>query len=165
MNYFELLHLPIDFEVDLAILNENYRQVQKTVHPDNFAMGSDAERRFAMEQTTELNQALQILKHPLKRAQYLLQLNGFETEEGIKNIAEDFLFEQLTLRETLSEINDFTELNVFLANLENKIQTLLNEFKSNYQNKHWHSAQETVDKLQFLYKLHDQAMQLEETLA
>ena len=165
MNYFELLHLPIDFEVDLAILNENYRQVQKTVHPDNFAMGSDAERRFAMEQTTELNQALQTLKHPLKRAQYLLQLNGFETEEGIKNIAEDFLFEQLTLRETLSEINDFTELNVFLANLENKIQTLLNEFKSNYQNKHWHLAQETVDKLQFLYKLHEQAMQLEETLA
>jgi len=165
VNYFELLHLPIDFEVDLAVLNENYRQVQKTVHPDNFAMGSDAERRFAMEQTTELNQALQILKHPLKRAQYLLQLSGFEHQEGIKNIAEDFLFEQLTLRETLSEINDFTELNVFLADLEKKIQILLNEFKSNYQSKHWHLAQETVDKLQFLYKLHEQAMQLEETLA
>lgn len=165
MNYFELLHLPIDFEVDLAVLNENYRQVQKNVHPDNFAMGSDAERRLAMEQTTELNQALQTLKHPLKRAQYLLQLNGFEPQEEIKNIAEDFLFEQLTLRETLSEINDFTTLNVFLADLEKKIQTLLNKFKSNYQIKNWHLAQETVDKLQFLYKLHDQAMQLEETLA
>jgi molecular chaperone HscB len=165
MNYFELLHLPIDFEVDLAVLNENYRQVQKTVHPDNFAMGSDAERRFAIEQTTELNQALQTLKHPLKRAQYLLQLQGVETQEGIKNIAEDFLFEQLTLRETLSEINDFTELNVFLAELENKIQNLLSEFKKFYQNKALHSAQETVDKLQFLYKLHEQAMQLEETLA
>lgn len=165
MNYFELLHLPIDFEVDLAVLNENYRQVQKNVHPDNFAMGSDAERRLAIEQTTELNQALQTLKHPLKRAQYLLQLNGFEPQEEIKNIAEYFLFEQLTLRETLSEINDFTTLNVFLADLEKKIQTLLNEFKSNYQIKNWHLAQETVDKLQFLYKLHDQAMQLEETLA
>ncbi len=165
MNYFELLRLPMDFEVDLAILNENYRQVQKTVHPDNFAMGSDAERRLAMEQTTELNQALQTLKHPLKRAQYLLQLQGLEEQEGIKNIAEDFLFEQLTLRETLSEINDFTELNVFLAELEKKIQNLLSVFKNFYQNKELPSAQETVDKLQFLYKLHEQAMQLEETLA
>lgn len=165
MNYFELLHLPMNFEVDLVILNENYRQAQQMVHPDKFATGSDAERRFAMEQTTELNQALQTLKHPLKRAQYLLQLQGVETQEGIKNIAEDFLFEQLTLRETLSEINDFTELNVFLAELENKIQNLLSEFNNFYQNKALHSAQETVDKLQFLYKLHEQAMQLEETLA
>ncbi len=165
MNYFELLRLPMDFEVDLTVLNENYRQVQKAVHPDNFAMGSDAERRLAMEQTTELNQALQTLKHPLKRAQYLLQLQGLEEQEGIKNIAEDFLFEQLTLRETLSEINDFTELNVFLAELEKKIQNLLSLFKNFYQNKELPSAQETVDKLQFLYKLHEQAMQLEETLA
>ncbi|MEY3218715.1 MAG: hypothetical protein RIT27_72 [Pseudomonadota bacterium] len=165
MNYFELLRLPIEFEIDLAVLNENYRQIQKTVHPDNFATGSDVERRFAMEQTTELNEALQTLKHPLKRAQYLLELQGFEIEEGIRNIAEDFLFEQLTLRETLSEINDFTDLNVFLAELETKIQRLLSEFQNNYQSKNWNSAQETVDKLQFLYKLHDQAMQLEETLA
>jgi molecular chaperone HscB len=165
VNYFELLRLPIEFEIDLAVLNENYRQIQKTVHPDNFATGSDVERRFAMEQTTELNEALQTLKHPLKRAQYLLELQGFEIEEGIRNIAEDFLFEQLTLRETLSEINDFTDLNVFLAELETKIQRLLSEFQNNYQSKNWNSAQETVDKLQFLYKLHDQAMQLEETLA
>lgn len=165
MNYFELLRLPVDFEIDLVALNENYRQAQQAVHPDKFATGSDAERRFAIEKTTELNQALQTLKHPLKRAQYLLQLQGLENQESIKNIAEDFLFDQLTLRETLSEINDFTELNVFLAELENKIQNLLNQFKNNYQNKELHSAQETVDKLQFLYKLHEQAMQLEETLA
>lgn len=164
MNYFELLHLPVDFDIDLTVLNENYRQLQKTVHPDNFAMGSDTQRRLAMEQTTDLNQALQTLRHPLKRAQYLLQLQGVNPQE-VLHLAEDFLFEQLTLRETLAEINNFTDLNVFLADLEKKIQNLLDEFKHFYQHQQLSAAQQTVDKLQFLYKLHEQAMQLEETLA
>ncbi|MGZ5101278.1 MAG: Fe-S protein assembly co-chaperone HscB, partial [Usitatibacter sp.] len=66
--------------MDPARLEQHYRELQSQVHPDRFASGTEAERRVAMQWATRANEAYQTLKNPLKRARYLVELNGIDLQ-------------------------------------------------------------------------------------
>lgn len=109
-NYFQLFGLNESFEIDLGALAERYRQLQRALHPDRFASGSDQERRLSLQQAAHVNAAFQTLKDPLQRAQYLLQLRGLDLSQGRGTINDlEFLESQLELREALSEIPAATD--------------------------------------------------------
>ena len=73
-DFFTLLDLPKSFAVDQATLDDRFRQLQREVHPDRFAAADDAARRASMMLATQINEAYQTLRSPLKRAIYLLKL-------------------------------------------------------------------------------------------
>ena len=95
-NYFELMGLPTQFEIDLTLLDQHYRTLQSEVHPDRFVTASANERMQSMQVATQANEAYQTLKNTTARARYLLQLNGVETlEESNKAMPADFLMKQM----------------------------------------------------------------------
>ena len=110
-NHFELFGLAPAFALDLAHLDRAYRDIQAEVHPDRFAHAGDAERRASMQMTTQVNEAYRTLKSPVRRAKYLLELNGvdvgFETNTAMPP---EFLMEQMELREKLEEARDVKTL-------------------------------------------------------
>ena len=59
-NYFEIFGLPIDFNVDMERLAERYRELQKELHPDRFAAGTEHEKRLSMQWSTLVNTANEI---------------------------------------------------------------------------------------------------------
>ena len=73
---FAVLGVPRAFDQDGAALEDRFRAVSRKLHPDRFARASPQERRFALEQTTRLNDAWRSLKDPVKRAEHLLELRG-----------------------------------------------------------------------------------------
>jgi molecular chaperone HscB len=81
-NYFELFDFPVDFDIDGELLAQRYRKLQQVVHPDNYANASEKERRLALQKTAQINEAFQVLKHPMSRGRYLLQLQGVDTQEA-----------------------------------------------------------------------------------
>ena len=83
-----------------AALDEKFRALSRKLHPDRFARASPQERRFALEQTTVLNEAYRTLKDPVRRAEHLLALRGVS---GEPKMAPDFLEETLDDREKLAE--------------------------------------------------------------
>jgi molecular chaperone HscB len=101
-NHFELFGLEPAYALDGAALEQAYRDIQSKIHPDRFAHAGDAERRASMQWTTRVNEAFRVLKDPVQRAKYLLELNGvdvaFETNTSMPS---DFLMRQLELREAL----------------------------------------------------------------
>ncbi|MBI3771713.1 MAG: Fe-S protein assembly co-chaperone HscB [Gammaproteobacteria bacterium] len=104
-NYFQLFDLNESFEIDLDVLAEHYRQLQRVLHPDRFASAPDQERRLSLQQAAHVNAAFQTLKDPLQRAQYLLQLRGLDLSQGRGTINDlEFLEAQIELREALAEI-------------------------------------------------------------
>ena len=104
-NYFELFGLPVSFDVDTAGLTEHYRELQRVVHPDRYASGTEQERRLSMQGATFLNEALDTLRDPLKRAHYLLRLKGVDPDQSQNQPMDPaFLMEQMELREELSEL-------------------------------------------------------------
>jgi molecular chaperone HscB len=96
--------LPMRFAVDEARLNEAFREVQAQVHPDKHAAAGDAGRRVAMQWSTRANEAYQTLKHPLRRATYLLELRGADIgAENNTAMEPAFLMQQMEWREAVED--------------------------------------------------------------
>lgn len=110
-NHYQLFHLPQQFGIDMAALDHAYRDVQGQVHPDKFVNGSDAEKRVAMQWATRANEGYQTLRHPLKRAAYLCELNGVDLQvESSTVMPMEFLMQQMEWREALEDVRAARDL-------------------------------------------------------
>lgn len=170
-NYFELFTLPVAFEVDGKKLANHYRELQRAVHPDRYANATEQEKRLSMQAATHLNDALNMLKKPLLRAQYLLELKGVDMRVASSITDGSFLMEQMELREELAGIKEQSDPYDAVAGLMNRIrshiQTLLREISEQFEAgtpQALEQAKQSVSKLQFLYKLSTQVEELEEEL-
>ncbi|OYY50200.1 MAG: Fe-S protein assembly co-chaperone HscB, partial [Polynucleobacter sp. 35-46-207] len=96
-NYFDFFGLQQQFNLDL----------QKEVHPDRHARGSDSEQRLAMQMATYANAAFQTLKNPIQRGLYICRLHGVDANlETNTAMPAAFLMKQMEWRESLEEQED-----------------------------------------------------------
>ena len=103
-NHFALFGLPVRFSIDTEALERAWRAVQGAVHPDRFAGASDAQRRMALQYSTQINEAHDTLKDPVRRATYLCALHGVEVDaESNTAMPSDFLVQQMEWRESLED--------------------------------------------------------------
>ena len=106
-NHFELFELPQRYALDLALLEERYRERSRHWHPDRFSRAPAAERVAVLARATDLNEAYRVLRSEARRAQYLLKLHGVDVaKEGPNNslaVDPEFLGAILELREELVE--------------------------------------------------------------
>ena len=160
-NYFELFHLPQAYAVDLQQLDSAYRDVQSQVHPDRYALATEAERRVAMQWATLANEAYQALKKPLARAEYLLKLGGVDPElESNTSMPVDFLMAQMEWREELAEAVSSKSVSA-LSGLSSRLQSEMNAMLSRLgatidQEQDLPAAALLVRKLKFLHKLDEE---------
>lgn len=103
--YFSLFSIEPIFAVDVAALEQKYFALQRQYHPDRFVGKPEEERRRALNLSMQVNDAYHILKDPLKRAQYLLSLNGIQVngEKDTIKPTQPLLIELMELREQLEE--------------------------------------------------------------
>ncbi len=76
-----MLGVPRKFHLDGGELETRYLTLQKETHPDRFAKALPRERLEAVVRNTELNDAYKVLKNEVKRAEYLLKLEGIDLGE------------------------------------------------------------------------------------
>lgn len=169
-NYFEIFGLPIDFQIDTSLLTERYRELQKVVHPDRFVNASDRDRRLAVQQSAHINEALNTLKSPLKRARYLLQLNGVEfDDEKETTVDPEFLMEQIELREAVANVQQqddpFSSLNQLMQSISEKKTDMIGQLQNLISQQAYEAAKIQVQKLQFMEKLMHECEGLEQDLA
>ncbi len=171
-NYFELFGLPGQFHLDLTELATRYRDLQRVVHPDRYSNAGDQEKRLAMQGATLVNEAYDTLKDPLKRAQYMMQLNGVDANgENLTTSDGAFLMQQMQLREALEEVKDEEDPLSAVADLLDTITKAINAqiarlavlLESNSPHD-MDQARECIYKMQFLNKLHAEAEALEAEL-
>lgn len=167
-NYFELFELPQQYEIDLADLNARYRKLQQQFHPDRYASASAQERRMAMELTASINEGLRILKDPVSRGRYLLELSGTPMNDETDTVMEPaFLMEQMELREQLDAVRDADNKTSALLAVSDvveqayagRVKQLAAEFTGDT-----HKARNIIRELQFLQKLKKQIEDMEESL-
>lgn len=172
MNYFQLFGLEAKFQLDLAELSATYQALQKTVHPDRFAHSSSQEQLLAVQKSAEINDALQTLKQPINRGEYLLKLRGTVLPSEQQSFSDvSFLMEQMELREMLADIEHATDADaaIFAAQETLDIQSqhlwqqleqqLLKDEESCNQ-----SAGEILRKLKFYQKLQVELERIEDSL-
>jgi molecular chaperone HscB len=81
MTYFEVFSLPAKLALDTAALEKSFYRLSRNFHPDRFASKSAEEQTEATEKSSQLNDAYRTLRDPIRRTEYLLELEGVELEE------------------------------------------------------------------------------------
>ncbi|NVK21332.1 MAG: Fe-S protein assembly co-chaperone HscB [Kangiellaceae bacterium] len=158
MNYFELFGLEPNFFINEAELSSKLRALLNASHPDRFASSGSQQQMIAMQKTTQLNDAFAVLKHPVRRAQYLLELKtGIDATKEVTVKDPMFLMQQLELREqleTIIEQKNVSDLINFSDNIELMADSQRDELAQEFEQVEWNtqSIQTAIYKLQFLYK-------------
>jgi molecular chaperone HscB len=102
VTHFEALGIPPRQELASEEIERAFRTRSKQVHPDRFAGASAIERRLALLHTTAVNDAYQVLRSPVRRAEYLLKLRGHDlSSESHRTEDPTLLLEMMELRERL----------------------------------------------------------------
>ena len=157
-NYFELFGLPVLFSLDVSELGARYRALQREAHPDRHTNCAPAEQRTAMQLSSLLNQAYDVLKDPIERAAYILKLQEIDTSESsTRQLSPKFLMEQIELRERLQETHAAAHPVRHLASLKKRVSDAISELlticESQLASENYTGASDTVSKLQFYRKL------------
>lgn len=170
-NFFDLFGLPVRYGVDRDVLDRRYRDLQRAAHPDRFASATEQARRISMQQAADVNEGYRVLRDPLARARYLLELRGYRfRDEHHTTDDADFLMEQMELREALEQIPEAADPLAAVAAFSRQIEARSNELADSLGDSldaaeaDVERAVEQVMKLQFYRKLQDQAAALEADL-
>lgn len=99
---FALFELPPSYALDLEELERRFFAQNRELHPDRFATAPAAQRVAALSRSRALNDAYQVLRKPVARAEYLLGKAGASIGAN-ERLSPAFLQEILELREELAE--------------------------------------------------------------
>ncbi|MFA0346115.1 co-chaperone HscB [Vibrio sp. 10N.222.55.C6] len=169
MNHFELFGLPLQFQLDGSLLSSQFRDLQLQFHPDKFATASERDRLLAVQKAAQINDAYQVLKNPVSRAEYLLVQHG-EDIRGEQQTMQDpmFLMEQMELREELEDIADSSDPEDALFAFEGKVSKMykqqLSAIQQELDSEAWLEAADRVRKLKFIAKLKNEIELVEDRL-
>jgi molecular chaperone HscB len=164
-DYFRFFGLDQQFNLDLPALDQAYLAVQKEVHPDRHARGSESEQRIAMQMATLANTAYQTLKNPIQRGLYLCQLHGVDAKlETNTAMPAAFLMKQMEWRENLDDqAEDLAALEALMEEVEtSKQDTLLEIRQALDQARNYVRAAELLRGLLFVDKF---AIELDDAIA
>ncbi|HEX20252.1 MAG TPA: Fe-S protein assembly co-chaperone HscB [Acidiferrobacteraceae bacterium] len=169
-DFFAFLGLPIAFDLDPEALEDNYRTLQKHLHPDKFSMSTEQEKRMAVQLTAHLNEAQATLSNPMRRGRYLLVMQGIDTNEETDTVMPAvFLMEQIEIREQLEELDSvddpWARLDALAEMIGKKIKDRVQGLSKAFAAKDFQGARGIVREMQFLHKIQDEIEQSEDRLS
>ena len=170
-NLFDLFQIKQSFTIDYNQLEKQYFILQTKFHPDKLISnnsqkikpvkqaGKQSVQSIQSMKSAEINQAFNILKDDITRAEYLLSLAGITTIESDISKDPNILMESLEKRQRLEQTKDEEGLKIMLETE----QELYQEEKSSLavlfadglpKNKlQIESAIKSLTRLKFLHKL------------
>lgn len=154
-DYFCFFGLKEQFKIDLSALDQAYLSIQKEVHPDRHARGSDSEQRLAMQMATLANTAYQTLKNPVQRGLYICQLHDVDAQlETNTAMPAAFLMRQMDWRESLDEkAEDLEALEVLTEEVNKSKEEVISEIALAIDSAHqYERAAELLRGLLFIDK-------------
>lgn len=154
-DHFSRLAMPRDFDLGIKKLEVSYFSLQTKLHPDRFSRKSEKEKLYSMQQSMSLNEAYEVLKNTLSRAEYLLKLESVivNADNATVKPCQILLAESLESRERLSDATTENEIRVLtIENMENKLTTI-DEIKQNFTQRKLEEAAQNTIRLRYLEKL------------
>ena len=122
-----------------------------------------------MQKAAQINDAYQVLKNPISRAEYLLVQHGEDIRAEQQTMQDPmFLMEQMELREELEDIADSSDPEDALLAFEGKVSKMykqqLSAIQQELESEAWLEAADRVRKLKFIAKLKNEIELVEDRL-
>ncbi|MEG3619149.1 Fe-S protein assembly co-chaperone HscB [Magnetovibrio sp. PR-2] len=155
VNHFERLGINLTFDVDVSAIDRLYFDLQRQLHPDRFATKAPKEKALSQQQATALNDAYEVLKDPLKRADYLVHVLGVDVFPEGCNLVNDqaILMEAMEMREKLMMADSMAALNDIQRETKSEIDDVLKALSLAFQGEDIHGACQLTTRLKYLDKM------------
>jgi molecular chaperone HscB len=130
LDHFARLGLDRAWRLDRNALEDAYLARSRRYHPDRHAGGDSATRRSALEHSSAINEAYQVLRDRVRRAEYLVKLGGVDLDSsdprpplmGAPHPEQSFLIEMIDRRDQLGEVDP--------ANADERLDELQQEIEA-----------------------------------
>jgi molecular chaperone HscB len=129
-DYFAVFGLPRKLYIEGSLLEQKFLQLSWKLHPDNFVNAPETERELSLKRSSELNDAYRVLRDPVARVEYLLEVEG-ERKEGEKKqqAPPELLEEVFELNESLDELREAKSSGGDLSQLKTRLQSAETNFQ------------------------------------
>jgi molecular chaperone HscB len=160
-DHFSRLGLAIAYDVDVSKMEQQYFGLQRKLHPDRFGAKSAKEKALSQQQATQLNDAYETLKDPLKRAAYLLELLGQKVNlHGSVTISDPILLmEQMERREAIAEASTPEAIAVLIAWAEADLESCQRDMADAFSHSDLARAADLALRLKYFTKMVEDARQ------
>ena len=128
-DYFTFFGLPRKLWLGMDDLEQKFLQLSWKLHPDIFVNLTDREKEISLERSSKLNDAYRVLRDPVARVEYLLELEGMRKEGEHKQQAPPELLEEVfELNESLDELREAKSAGANLDALSIKLRAAEKNF-------------------------------------
>uniref|UniRef100_A0A182PNF7 J domain-containing protein n=1 Tax=Anopheles epiroticus TaxID=199890 RepID=A0A182PNF7_9DIPT len=152
-DYFELLKLKKEFNIDAVKLVQNYRHIQSMIHPDKFAQKSEHEKTIALEWSSLVNKAYNTLSKSIERGKYLLMLNGVSISEENTSVDKEFLLKMMDVNESVEDAETKNELEGIASDVSTDVELLNSQLIAHFEANDVESAKETIVRLKYMINI------------
>lgn len=165
LNYFDILGVKLDYNVNDDEVHNKYRQLQKMLHPDRFSNKTEREKQISESLSSLLNRAYSTLTNPLKRGLYMLQLKGILIPEGTTNLNPEFLMEIMERNEEIEEaISDEKKAIQLMKENKKILQELSKKVADAFHKNDTEAAKETLVKMKYYTSIENRLKVLKQDL-
>jgi molecular chaperone HscB len=129
-DHFSLFGLPRKLWIEMGGLEQKFLQLSWKLHPDNFVNESSEAQERSLKQSSQLNDAYRVLRDPVARVEYLLEIEGTRKEGEHKQQAPPELLEEVfVLNESLDELRDARSSGGDLDALKSRLESAQRNFQ------------------------------------
>jgi molecular chaperone HscB len=130
LDHFALFDLPHKLWIEMSGLERKFLQLSWQLHPDNFVTDSPEVQERSLKRSSEVNDAYRVLRDPVARVEYLLEIEGARKEGEHKQQAPPELLEEVfELNESLDELREAKESGADLAVLKSRLESAEKSFQ------------------------------------
>src|SRR6266853_688815 len=129
-DHFSLFGLPRKLWIEMSTLEKKFLELSWKLHPDKFVNASPADQERSLKGSSELNDAYRVLRDPVARVEYLLELEGMRKEGEHKQQAPPELLEEVfELNESLDELREAKSSGGDLGALKSRLESAERNFQ------------------------------------
>src|SRR5258708_33434978 len=123
-DHVSLFALPRKLWIEMSTLEKKFLELSWKLHPDKFVNASPEEQETSLKRSSELNDAYRVLRDPVARVEYLLEIEGMRKEGEHKQQAPPELLEEVfELNESLDQLREAKTSGSDVASLKSRLES------------------------------------------
>ena len=154
-NPYEIFNLKQCYLIDNEDLELKYYHLQNIFHPDKFINSAEKEKEISAYESSNINNAYNLLLNNVERIKILLKLKGYNTNSNSEKsfTDKDLLEEIMELQNKCMSIENENEKVKIKTEIMEKIKMIESEINQNFEKKEFFEIKNLSVKLSYLEKI------------
>ena len=154
-NPYEIFNLKQCYLIDNEELELKYYDLQNIFHPDKFINSAEKEKEISAYESSNINNAYNLLLNNVERIKILLKLKGYNTNSNSEKSFTDknLLEEIMELQNKCMSIENENEKVKIKTEFMEKIKIIESEINQNFEKKEFFEIKNLSVKLSYLEKI------------